>query len=96
MNKAVIAASSIMVLNRFILPSSLSHPKCGQDLTQIQLDSAMAGQRPEHLKPPAYLSKSPPVPAPDPGRHEEEWGGPKGEEPTRYGDWENNGRAWDF
>ncbi len=56
----------------------------------------MAGQRPEHLKPPAYLSKSPPVPAPDPGRHEEEWGGPKGEEPTRYGDWENNGRAWDF
>ena len=26
----------------------------------------------------------------------EEIGGPKGLEPTRYGDWENNGRCWDF
>lgn len=26
----------------------------------------------------------------------DEWGGPKGEEPTRYGDWERNGRASDF
>jgi hypothetical protein len=26
----------------------------------------------------------------------EEHGGPKGREPTRYGDWENNGIAWDF
>lgn len=25
-----------------------------------------------------------------------ELGGPKGEEPTRYGDWERNGRAVDF
>lgn len=25
-----------------------------------------------------------------------EIGGPKGLEPTRYGDWENNGRCWDF
>jgi hypothetical protein len=25
-----------------------------------------------------------------------ESGGPKGEEPTRYGDWENHGRCWDF
>lgn len=25
-----------------------------------------------------------------------EIGGPKGEEPTRYGDWERNGRAVDF
>jgi hypothetical protein len=25
-----------------------------------------------------------------------EVGGPKGLEPTRYGDWENNGRCWDF
>lgn len=27
---------------------------------------------------------------------EKELGGPKGEEPTRYGDWERNGRAVDF
>lgn len=26
----------------------------------------------------------------------EEIGGPKGLEPTRYGDWEKNGRAYDF
>ena len=26
----------------------------------------------------------------------EETGGPKGPEPTRYGDWENKGRAIDF
>ena len=25
-----------------------------------------------------------------------EAGGPKGLEPVRYGDWENNGIAWDF
>lgn len=33
-------------------------------------------------------------PAPDPAI--EEIGGPKGPEPTRYGDWENKGRAIDF
>ena len=26
----------------------------------------------------------------------DEWGGPKGEEPTRYGDWERKGRTIDF
>jgi hypothetical protein len=26
----------------------------------------------------------------------QEKGGPKGPEPTRYGDWENNGRCTDF
>ena len=25
-----------------------------------------------------------------------EYGGPKGREPTRYGDWEKNGRCIDF
>ena len=25
-----------------------------------------------------------------------ERGGPRGEEPTRYGDWESKGRCWDF
>ena len=27
---------------------------------------------------------------------QEEWGGKKGPEPTRYGDWEKNGRVSDF
>lgn len=53
------------------------------------------GKRPDHVKPPAYLSKSPPVPQPD--------AGPKAPpaatdplEPTRYGDWERKGIAVDF
>jgi len=53
--------------------------------------------RPSHVKPPRHLSKSPPVPKPqpvDPGQ------APAGEEhkldPTRYGDWEKKGIAVDF
>jgi hypothetical protein len=54
------------------------------------------GKRPPHVKPPAYLSESPPVPTPARAEPGEEKGGPKGKEPTRYGDWENNGICWDF
>ena len=54
-------------------------------------------KRPKHLDPPAYLSKSPPVPEPEPLEKSER---PAGEEakldPTRYGDWEKKGIAWDF
>jgi hypothetical protein len=54
-------------------------------------------KRPKHLEPPAYLSKSPPVPAPEPA---DEAPPPAGEEtrldPTRYGDWEKKGVAIDF
>ena len=54
-------------------------------------------KRPKHLDPPAYLSKSPPVPEPEPLEKNEP---PAGEEakldPTRYGDWEKKGIAWDF
>jgi hypothetical protein len=57
---------------------------------------ARATRRPPHVKPPAYLSKSPPVPKPEPAAESEEHGGPKGQEPTRYGDWENKGICWDF
>lgn len=56
----------------------------------------MATKRPPHLKPPGYLAKSPPVPAPHLPVDGEEHGGPRGEEPTRYGDWENKGICWDF
>jgi hypothetical protein len=56
----------------------------------------MSGQRPAHVKPPRHLSKSPPVPEPGPAVAEEEAGGPKGREPTRYGDWENKGICRDF
>jgi len=53
-------------------------------------------ERPPHVKAPAYLTPSPPVPAPKEARPEAESGGPKGKEPTRYGDWENKGICWDF
>jgi len=53
-------------------------------------------ERPKHVKAPAYLSPSPPVPEPEAAKAVEESGGPKGKEPTRYGDWENKGICWDF
>jgi hypothetical protein len=53
-------------------------------------------KRPPHVKPPAYLSKSPPLPEPARAESAAESDGPKGREPTRYGDWENKGIAWDF
>lgn len=56
----------------------------------------MPGERPAHLKPPKHLSKNPPVPEARSAAPAKESGGPKGEEPTRYGDWENNGICWDF
>jgi hypothetical protein len=53
-------------------------------------------KRPKHVKPPAYLSKSPLVPKPE----TIETSKPAGEEdkpdPTRYGDWEKKGIAIDF
>jgi hypothetical protein len=53
-------------------------------------------ERPPHVKAPAYLSKSPPVPIPREVKPTEEHGGAKGPEPTRYGDWESGGIARDF
>jgi hypothetical protein len=41
--------------------------------------------------------QTPPLPSPLPkGERGQEAGGPKGLEPTRYGDWESGGRCWDF
>jgi hypothetical protein len=54
-------------------------------------------KRPPHLDPPAHLSRSPPVPEPEPVGNAAP---PSGEQhrldPTRYGDWEKNGIAVDF
>jgi hypothetical protein len=60
------------------------------------MEFAMTAKRPPSLKVPDYLSKSPPVPEPRDATDVAETGGPKGKEPTRYGDWENNGICWDF
>ena len=51
-------------------------------------------QRPDHLKPPAYLSPNPPVPEPaETARPQRD---PLGKDPVRYGDWEHKGIAVDF
>jgi len=55
----------------------------------------MSGKRPSHVKAPAYLSKSPPVPQPKavPRAAEPD---PDRLDPVRYGDWELKGIAVDF
>ena len=54
-------------------------------------------KRPKYLDAPDHLSKSPPVPEPEPLAENPP---PEGEEerldPTRYGDWEKKGIAVDF
>lgn len=53
------------------------------------------GKRPDHVKPPAHLSKSPPIPKPaETGRAPEPE--PERLDPVRYGDWEYKGLAIDF
>jgi len=56
------------------------------------------GKRPDHVKVPAYLSKSPPVPTPDPLETEivTDRDPDGGLNPTRFGDWERKGIAVDF
>ncbi|MGI4730405.1 MAG: DUF1674 domain-containing protein [Janthinobacterium lividum] len=51
------------------------------------------GKRPAHVTPPAYLSRTVPVPVPQPARPTQD---PDGQDPTRYGDWELKGIAIDF
>jgi len=52
------------------------------------------GNRPPHVKPPAYLSKNQPVPKPQPMERPAD--DPLGRDPVRYGDWESKGIAIDF
>lgn len=54
------------------------------------------GKRPDHVKPPAHLSKSPPVPEPDPVGKVADAKDRTDLDPTRYGDWERKGIAIDF
>ncbi len=55
----------------------------------------MSSRRPPHVKAPAYLSKSPPVPEPQPMVRAAE-PDPDRPDPVRYGDWELKGVAVDF
>jgi len=53
-------------------------------------------KRPVHSKPPAHLSKSPPVPVPGVVNPSPPAGEEDRVDPTRYGDWVKNGIAVDF
>lgn len=53
----------------------------------------MDDPKPETVAPPAAPA---PAPAKKPAQNPPEFGGPEGPEPTRYGDWERNGRCVDF
>lgn len=53
-------------------------------------------KRPKHVKAPAYLSKSPPVPVPGAGQAASPAGEEEKPDPTRYGDWVKKGIAIDF
>lgn len=51
------------------------------------------------IPPPAHASEAPEPPVPDSSAAkpaDEEFGGRDGPDPTRYGDWEKNGRCIDF
>lgn len=52
------------------------------------------GNRPSHVKPPAYLSPNKPVPKPEAKALRDD--DPLGKNPVRYGDWELKGIAIDF
>jgi len=49
-----------------------------------------------HAPPPLEPAEAPPAAASAPQPRPRELGGPAGPEPTRYGDWERNGRCIDF
>src|SRR5262249_44456182 len=80
----------------------VSGPCRGRRLAALTLrvaDGRVAMTAPLPPQPP--LSEAPtqpakPAPAPTPPAKVPEIGGPKGPEPTRYGDWEINGRCIDF
>jgi hypothetical protein len=74
------------------------HLKLGPEWRIIAVFSygnSVMGKRPPHVKAPAYLSKNPPVPDPQPMVRGEE-PDPKRPDPVRYGDWELKGVAVDF
>jgi len=69
----------------------------------VDLSDMGAGLKLDGVKDPAIIGES--TPAPEPVEPESpapeqaparEFGGRKGPEPTRYGDWEMNGRCIDF
>ncbi len=70
----------------------MSEPKRPDPTTSTTEPGAERAQRPD-----GEPSDAPtPAERPSKGQPAGERGGPKGPEPTRYGDWEKNGRCFDF
>jgi hypothetical protein len=64
-------------------------------IVMTDIPTKRATKRPAHVKAPAYLSKNPPVPEPEPMVRKGE-PDPDRLDPVRYGDWEYKGIAIDF
>jgi hypothetical protein len=62
------------------------------DLADCNLVAMNATQEKQPVQPPSDTTTAARTPAPKP----QEIGGRDGPEPTRYGDWEKNGRCIDF
>lgn len=80
--------------SRTALPFT-SCPTCRVPTVAARAACAYLPRMSEHKEEPAQepqVTETPPVSPPRP----KEIGGPKGPEPTRYGDWQYNGRVTDF
>jgi hypothetical protein len=74
------------------LPQSpLAPPAAGAPPVPVIPESGIDTLKPEEQERPDKKRQDPLIP-----RKAEEIGGPSGLEPTRYGDWERNGRCIDF
>ena len=64
--------------------------------TMREVAEMAAGRRPEGAEQVGELAGNENRYAANYDDDRDEWGGPKGDEPTRFGDWERNGKAIDF
>jgi hypothetical protein len=89
-----VLCSSIARIRR-VAPSG--KPQDNASIREI-LNKTMMKQQADREQPLREQTDSPPEPLPNERADERprEFGGRKGPEPTRYGDWEKNGRCIDF
>jgi len=73
-------------LRSAILAEFAPVPNAPSDVDPTRIPAAAAANTPAEARPAADASKA----------HPAERGGPGGPEPTRFGDWERNGRCIDF
>lgn len=77
-----------MTQTRYTLPTKAAEPSDLPEQSDPENDA---------IAPPRHLARNATAPASDlPAPTPREFGGQKGPEPTRYGDWEKKGRCTDF